>query len=92
MAKRSKKTKPIEPEPAYRGAAVYHAVKPPVDGVYPEATDAEIERLKAQPAWIWGGLYETAQRLFARIEAQDIRLGGKSRAKHTIPSDVTPLG
>ena len=90
MAKRSKKVKDAE-EPAYQGAAIYHPVKPPVNGVYPEASDEEIERLKAQPAWIWGGLYETAQRLFARIEGQEARLGGKSRSKREVPSDVTPL-
>ena len=89
MAKHSKKTKDAE-DPAYRGAAVYHAVKAPVDGVYPEASDEEIARLKAQPSWIWGGLYETAQRLFARIDAQDGRPGKKPRARAS-DDGITPL-
>lgn len=70
------------------------SVDPPKNGIWPAATDGEIARLKAQPDWIWAGMFEVSRRLFARIEEQDEKIAaleGHPTKRKKKDSDVTPL-
>ena len=96
MAKRAKKSKKktvTEDEdsldhPVTVAAPIYYRNAPhAVNGVYPAMSDAELERVREYPPWIWAGLYEMGQRLLARLDAAE----GRTRKTAKTSSSVTSL-
>lgn len=53
------------------GAPIYFKTPPVVDGVYQPMSDAELERVREYPDWVWGGLADAHKRLLARLDAKE---------------------
>lgn len=95
MAKRAKKSKKsaqvdedVSDHPRTVGQPIYYKVYPPVGGVYSAMSDAELERVRAYPSWVWGGLYDMGQRLLARL---DVAEGTITRKTPKTSATVTSL-